>query len=58
MVTFIKYKKITIYNAIYNKVLYYGTVSYITFSTNDFFNANNNDTAFTEITRVLKNTFR
>ena len=49
MVTILHYKKITIYHAIYIKVLSGVTVSYITFSVDDVLNTTNNDTAFPEL---------
>ena len=58
VVTILKYKKITIYHTIYIKVLYDGTVSYLTVSIGDFLNINNNETAFPELTRFLKNILR
>ena len=57
LVTIIEYKKRTIYNAIYIKVLYDGTVSYLTVSTNDVLNTTNNEDAFPELTRVSKEHF-
>ena len=54
VVTIIKYKNITIDDAIYMKVFTDGTVSYITVSTDDVLNTTNNETSFTELTRVLK----
>ena len=42
VVSILKYKKITIYHAIYIKVFTDGTVSYITVSTDDIFNTTNN----------------
>ena len=44
VVIIIKYKKITMYHDIYIKVFTYGTVYYITVSTNDVINTNNNET--------------
>ena len=55
VVTIIKYKKITIDHAIYIKVFTDGTVYYLTVSTDDVLNTTNNENAFTEIPRVLKN---
>ena len=46
MVTILKYKKITIDHAIYIKVFYNVTVSYLTVSTNDVLNTTNNETSF------------
>ena len=57
MVTIIEYKKSTIDHAIYIKVFYDGTVSYLTVSTDDFLNTTNNEKAFPELTRVLKEHF-
>ena len=42
VVKILKYKKITIYYAIYIKVFFDGTVSYLTVSTDDFLNTTNN----------------
>ena len=53
----IKYKKSKIDHAIHIKVFTDGTVSYITVSTDDALNITNNETAFTELTRVLKENF-
>ena len=58
VVTIINYKKSTIDHAIYIKVFTDGTVSYITVSTDDVLNTTNNENAFTELTRFLKNTLR
>ena len=44
VVTIIKYKKSTIDHAIYIKVFTDGTVYYLTVSTNDVINTNNNET--------------
>ena len=57
VVTIIKYKKITIDHAMYIKVFTVGTVYYLTVSTDDFINTTNNENAFTELTRVLKEHF-
>ena len=54
VVTILKYKKITIDNNIYIKVSTDGTVSYLTVSTADVINTNNNENAFPELTRVFK----
>ena len=43
VVTTNRYKKITIYHAIYIKVFYDGTVSYITVSNDDDLNTTNNE---------------
>ena len=53
----LKYKKFTIDHAIYIKVFYYGTVSYITFYTDDAINTTNNETEFPELTRVFEENF-
>ena len=50
VVTILKYKKITIDYAIYIKVLYDVTVSYITVSTDYVINTTNNDKLFIELT--------
>ena len=50
VVTIIKYKKNTIYHAIYIKVLSYFTVSYPMVSTDNVINATNNETVFPEVT--------
>ena len=57
MVTTIKYKKITIDHGIYIKVLYGGTVSYLTVPTDDVTKNINNETSFTELTRVFEEQF-
>ena len=49
VVTTLKYKKITIYHAIYIKVFSDGTVSYLTVSTDDVLNTTNNETVFPEL---------
>ena len=54
MVAIIKYRKIKNDHAIYIKVFYGGTVSFLPIFTDDVLNVNNNETAFTEIRRVLK----
>ena len=54
MVTMIKYKKRTIDHAIYIKVLYDGTVSYISVYTDVVINTNNNEAEFTELRRVFE----
>ena len=43
VVTITKYKRITIYRAIYIKVFYDGTVSCITVSNEDYLNTPNNE---------------
>ena len=53
VVTILKYKKITIYHAIYIKVFTDVTVSYLTVSTDDVLNTTNNETEFPEITRFF-----
>ena len=57
VVTILKYKKITIDNAIYIKVFADGTVSYLTVSTDDVLNTINNENTFPELTRVFKEQF-
>ena len=57
-VTIFKYNKTTIDNSIYITVLSDGKVSYLTVSTDDFLNTTNNETAFPELKRALKNTLR
>ena len=54
LVTILKYKKITIYHAIYIKVFAHGTVSYLKVSTDYVLNTTNNENAFPELTRVYK----
>ena len=58
MLTIIKYKKSTIDHSIYIKVFNDETVSYLIVSTDDVLNTTNNETLFTELTRVLKNNLR
>ena len=53
VVTTFKYKKSTIYHAIYIKVFTYGTVSYLTVSTDDVLYTTNNDISFPELRRVF-----
>ena len=57
MVIIIKYKKITIYHAIYIKVFSDGTFSYISVSTDDVLNNTNNKTAFPEPRKVFEECF-
>ena len=57
VVIIIKYKKSTIHHAIYIKVFYDLTVSYLTFSTGDILNTTNNETEFTELRRVFEEHF-
>ena len=57
VVTILKYKKITIYHAIYIKVLSGVTVSLLIVSTDDFLNTTNKNTEFPEITRVFEEHF-
>ena len=57
VVTINKYKKSTIDHAIYIKFFSDGTVSYLTFSTDDVINANNNETSFPELRRVFEEQF-
>ena len=53
VVTILKYKKSTIYHAIYIKVFSDGTVSYPTVYNDDVLNNTNNETALPELTRVF-----
>ena len=55
--TILRYKKRTIDHAIYIKVFTDGTVSYFTVFDYNVLNTTNNQTAFTEPTRVLKENF-
>ena len=57
MVTILKYKKITTDHDIYIKLFSDGKVSYLTVSTGDVLNTNNNETAFTELTLVFEEQF-
>ena len=57
VVTIIEYKKSKIDHAIYIKVFDDETVSYLTISTDDVLNTNNNETAFIELTRDFKEQF-
>ena len=57
VVTILKYKKSTIDHAIYIKVLYYGTVSYVTVSTDNVLNTTNNETAFPELRIFFEEAF-
>ena len=57
VVTILKYKNSIVYHDIYIKVFTDGTVSYLTFSTDDVLNTINNQTAFTEPTIVFKEHF-
>ena len=57
VVKIIKYKKSIIDHAIYIKVFSDVTVSYLTFSTNDVINTNNNYTEFPELSRVFEEDF-
>ena len=57
VVMIIKYNESKIYYDIYIKVLYDLTVSYLTVSTNDFLNTNNNEIAFPEPTRLFEERF-
>ena len=54
LVTIMKYKKNTIYHAIYIKVFYYVTVPYLKVSTGDVMSTNNNHTSFTELRNRLE----
>ena len=57
VVTIIKYKKITIEHAVYIKVFTGGTISYLTVSTDDVFDTTNNQNAFPELPRFIKEHF-
>ena len=57
MVTILKYNKITIYHAIYIKIFSYREVYYLTVSNDDVLNTTNNETSFTELTRVFEGNF-
>ena len=57
MVKIIKYNKITIYHNIHIKVSSDGPVYYLTVSTDNVINNNNNETASPEITRVFLEQF-
>ena len=57
MVTILKYQKITDYNAIHIKLFSDGTLSYLTASTNNVPNTNNNYKAFPELTIFFKERF-
>ena len=57
VVTIIKYKKITIDHTIYIKVFTYGTVSYLTVSTDDVINTTNNENSFLELTIFFRERF-
>ena len=50
----LKYKKSTIYHAVYIKVFSDGTVYYLTVSTDDVLKYITNETAFTELTRFFE----
>ena len=54
VVTVLKYRKITIYHAIYIKFLSGGTVSNLTVSTDDVLNTDNNETKFTYLRGVFE----
>ena len=58
VVTILKYKKNTIYHAIYVKLFSDGTVSYLIVSTDDVINTTNNETSFPELRRFLKKLLR
>ena len=47
-----KYKKIKIYRAIYTKVLFYGTLSYLAVSTYGVMNTTNNNIYFPGLINV------
>ena len=55
--TIMKYKEITIDNAIYIKVFSGGTVSYLTVYTDDVLNTSNNETPLPELRRVSEEDF-
>ena len=57
VVTILKYNKSKIDHAIYIKVFADSTVSYLTVSTDDVLNTNNNENAFPELARVFKEHF-
>ena len=52
-----EYKKNTTYNSIYIKVFYDRIMLYLTVSTDDVINTNNNYTAFTELRTVFEKDF-
>ena len=54
VITILKYKKSTIYHAIYIKVFSDRSLSCLTFSTDDVINTTNNETDFTELRRVFE----
>ena len=54
VIMILKYKKCTIDHAIYIKVFFDVTVSYLIVFTDDVVNTTNNNTAFPELTRVFK----
>ena len=58
VVTIIKYKKRTIDNAIYIKVLSDGIVSYLTVSNDYVINTTNNETSFPELTNFSEENFK
>ena len=53
--TVMKYKKITTDDIIYVKVFYYGNLSYLTLSTDDYMNNTNNKTSFPELKNYFSN---
>ena len=53
----INYNKIIIDGAIYIRVFYYGTVSYLIYSTDNVLNTTNTETEFSELRRVLEESF-
>ena len=57
VVTIIKYKNIAVDHAIYIKFFTDGTVSSLTFSTDDVLNTNNSETEFPEPNRVFEEHF-
>ena len=57
VVTILKYNKTTIYHAIYINVLYGGTISCLTVSTNYIINNTNNKTDFPYLIKVFQESF-
>ena len=53
-----QYKKVTISHAIYIKVFYDVTMSYLTISTNDVINTTNNTKEFPELRNFWRNILR
>ena len=58
MVTILKYNKNTIDHSVYIKVFSDVKASYIIFSTDYILKTTNNETAFTELTRVFEEALR